>query len=90
MTFVPVMWTVWGVLVLFLASIKLYTSRLTRDEDDQIILDDSFDNVKNEQAAIMDKVNKIAPLQRVAMWLVAVATVFVIGYYVFDIINQFK
>jgi hypothetical protein len=88
--FVPVMWSVWGVLVLLMLGLKVYTSRLTRDEDDQIILDDSFDHVKTEQAAIMARVNKVAPLSRVAMWLVIAMTVVVIGYYAFDVFRQFQ
>jgi hypothetical protein len=32
----------------------------------------------------------LQPLMRVAMGLVAAATLVVIGYYVLDIINQFK
>ncbi|MGP8175020.1 MAG: hypothetical protein ACLP7O_10795 [Terracidiphilus sp.] len=88
--FVPVMWMVWGVLVLFLLALYLYQSRLTRDEDDQIILDDSFDRVKTEQAAIVEKVKKIEPLVRLAMWLAGAATLVVIGYYIMDFIKQFK
>jgi len=90
MTIVPVMWSVWGIVVLFTAAIYLYRSSLTKDEEDQIFLDDSFDHVKNAQAAIIAKVNKVQPLLRVALWLVAIATLFVIGYYVVDVINQFK
>jgi len=88
MTFVPVMWTIWGVLVVLLAALFVYRSRLTRDEDDQVILDDSFDNVKNEQAAIVEKVKKIEPLVRVFMWLVGAMTVIVIVYYIRDIYLQ--
>lgn len=88
--FVPIMWSVWGVLVLLVAVLKVYTSRLTRDEDDQIILDDSFDHVKSEQAAILAKVHKIQPIEHLAIWLVGIMTVVVIGYYVVDIFNQFK
>ena len=58
---VPVMWAVWGVLAILFAALYLYRSRLTRDEDDQVILDDSFDNVKNEQAAIVEKGSKVQP-----------------------------
>jgi hypothetical protein len=90
MTFVPVMWTIWGVLVVILAALYVYRSRLTRDEDDQIILDDSFDNVKNEQAAIVEKVNKVEPLVRVFLWLVGAMTVFVIVYYIRDILVQLR
>ena len=90
MTFVPVMWAVWGVLVLFTAALYIYRSSLTKDEEDQIFLDDSFEHEKNAQAAIVAKVNKVQPLLRVALWLVGVATVFVVGYYIVDIFNQFK
>jgi len=88
--FVPVMWTVWGVLVLILVALYVYRAKLTQDEDDQLILDESFDNVKNEQAEIIAKVNKIEPLVRILKWAVALATVSVLAYYIWDIITQFK
>jgi len=82
MTMVPVMWAVWSALVLVLAALYIYRSRLERDEEDQIFLDDSFEHERSAQAAIVARVNKIQP--------VSVATVFVIGYYILDIVNQFK
>lgn len=88
MSFVPVMWAIWGILVVLLAALFVYRSRLTRDEDDQVILDDSFDNVKNEQAAIIEKVKKIEPYVRISLWLVGAMTVFVIAYYIWDIYHQ--
>lgn len=90
MTFVPAMWTVWGVLALIVAGLHFYKSRLERDEDDQIFLDDSFDQMKNAQAAIVERVHKVEPLERVALWAAGAATVFVIGYYIVEFINQFK
>ncbi len=86
---VPVMWAVWAALVLILAALYLYRSRLERDEEDQIFLDDSFEHERSAQAAIVARVNKIQPVLRVSMILVAVASVFVIGYYVQDIFKQF-
>jgi len=88
--FVPVMWSVWGAIVLVLVALKLYSGRLSRDEDDQIILDDSFNHVRSEQAAIIEKVHKIEPIQRVTMWVAVAMTLVVIGYYVFDVFSQFK
>jgi hypothetical protein len=88
--FVPVMWMTWGLLVLLTLALKVYTGRLSRDEDDQLILDDAFDHLKTEQAAIVARVNKVQPLRIASMWLSIVATVFVIGYYVWDIFVQFK
>jgi hypothetical protein len=90
MTIVPIMWTVWSAIVVFTAALYIYRSNLTRDEEDQIFLDDSFEHEKSAQAAIVAKVNKIQPLLRTAMILVGVATLFVIGYYIVDFLNQFK
>jgi hypothetical protein len=90
MTIVPIMWTVWSAIALFTAALYIYRSNLTRDEEDQIFLDDSFDHEKNAQAAIVAKVNKVQPLLRASSILVGAATLFVIGYYVVDFLNQFK
>jgi hypothetical protein len=88
--FVPVMWAVWGVLVLIVLALKIYTGRLSRDEDDQIVLDSAFDHLKDEQAAIVAKVNKIQPLRKVALGLAVLMTVVVIGYYILDIMDHLK
>jgi hypothetical protein len=88
--FVPIMWSVWGAVVALLIALKVYTGRLSRDEDDQIILDDSFNNLRNEQAAIVEKVHKVEPIQRVTLWVAAAMTVVVAGYYVMDMMSQFK
>lgn len=90
MPFVPVMWAVWGALVVILAAIWVYRSRLERDEEDQIFIDDAFSHEQAAQAAIVQKVNKVNPILRVMVIVTAVATVFVIGYYIFDIMSQFK
>jgi hypothetical protein len=90
MTLVPVMWTIWGALVLLLAAVWLYRSRLERDEEDQIFIDDAFSHERTAQAAIVARVNKVQPIMRVMLIVTGVATLFVIGYYVYDFINQFK
>ena len=90
MTMIPVMWAVWGVLALVTAALFVYRSSLTKDEEDQIFLDDSFDHERNAQAAIVAKVNKIQPYVRIALGLLGAATIFVIGYYLLDFVNQFK
>jgi hypothetical protein len=87
---VPVMWGVWGLLLLLTIAVNLYQSRLSRDEEDQIFLSDGFEHEKAHQTAIADKVSKVQPVLKICKVLVAVATVFVIGYYVVDVFNQFK
>jgi hypothetical protein len=81
---VPVMWSVWAVLVVALAALYIYRSRLTRDEDDQIYLDDAFNHEKQAQAEIVSKVNKVEPMVKITTWLAAASTVFVICFYVLD------
>jgi len=90
MTIVPVMWGVWGLLALVTAGVYLYQSRLTRDEEDQIFLSDGCEQEKAAQSAIAARVSKVQPVVKICKVLVAVATVFVIGYYIVDVINQFK
>lgn len=88
MTFLPVMWTVWGVLVVAAALLHIYRGSLMKDEEDQIFLDDSFEHERSAQAAIVAKVNKVEPMLKVSYWLVAAMSVFVVLYYVRDILTQ--
>jgi hypothetical protein len=88
MTFVPVMWTVWAAFVVFTAALYVYRSSLTRDEEDQIFLDDSFEHEKSAQAVIVSKVAKVEPLVRIGRWLVIAMTGVVAVYYVRDIMVQ--
>jgi hypothetical protein len=71
-----------------MAVLYIYRSSLTRDEEDQIFLDESFDHEKAQQAVIASRVAKVEPLVRVARWLVVAMTVVVIVYYVRDIMLQ--
>ena len=87
---VPVMWIVWGALAIVVLGVKIYSGKLSQSEDDQLILDDAFSNLKTEQAAIVARVNKLAPIKMVSLWLFIAASVFVAGYYILDVINQFK
>jgi hypothetical protein len=88
--FVPMMWMIWGALVLLTLVVKIFNDRLSRNEDDQLVLADAFEHVKIEQAAIMSRIHKFAPIRRTVLALVGAMTLFVIGYYALDVINQFK
>jgi hypothetical protein len=83
-----VMWSIWIAFAIFLAALYIYRSSLTRDEEDQIFLDESFDHEKAEQAVIAAKVTRIEPLVRIAQWLVGAMSVVVVAYYVRDILLQ--
>jgi hypothetical protein len=84
------MWTLWGVVLLLFVAARVYSSSLSRDEDDQLILQDSSGILKAEQAVIIGKINKFKPIQMTATWALALGTLFVIAYYVHDMVSQFK
>ena len=86
----PVMWSVWGAIVILFILVKIFTGRVARDEDSQIFLGDSMEQEKSAQAAIAAKVNRIEPIRKAVLALLGLATVFVIGYYLFDVYRQFN
>jgi len=90
MGFVPVMWMIWGAAVLLLAVVSLYASRIARNEEDQLFLGDSFSHVQAEQADIQAKVRRFLPVKRTVMVLAVLMTLFVIGYYILNMVNQFR
>ncbi|MGH9562657.1 MAG: hypothetical protein ACRD3S_14495 [Terracidiphilus sp.] len=85
---VMALWSVWSAFALFLVVLYLYRSGMGRDEEDQIFLDDSFDQQKAAQAVIMAKVARIDPWIRIAIWLLAGMSVVVVAYYVRDVLLQ--
>ena len=88
MTFVPIMWTVWGVIVASMLLLHVYSSSLEKDEDDQIFLDDSFEQERTAQSLIVAKVQKLEPALRVMKWLALAMTLVIIVYYIRDILAQ--
>jgi hypothetical protein len=90
MNFVPAMWTVWAVLVLVSVILKLYVSRLGRDEEDEVILLESSEHLRTEQAAILSRLHRVEPVQRAFLWVLGAATLFVVVYYVHHMVNQFR
>jgi hypothetical protein len=90
MGFVPLMWALWGAAFFFMAVVSIYSSRLTRNEEDQIFLTDSSSHAKSEQQAIALRMGKLQPLRRAAFLTAGAMTLFVLGYYVLDMFRQFR
>jgi hypothetical protein len=88
MTFVPIMWSAWGVIVASMLLLHIYRSSLEKNEDDQIFLDDSFEHERAAQVAIVAKVHKVEPALRVLKWMAVAMTVVVVVYYARDIMVQ--
>jgi hypothetical protein len=86
----PVMWSVWGGILLLFILVKVYSGRVGRDEESQIFLGDSMQQERSAQAVIAAKVNKVEPVKKAVIALLGMATLWVIGYYLFDIYKQFN
>ena len=90
MHFAMVLMITWGALVVITGALMLYRAKLQGNEIDQVALDDTFAREAAENEALAASVNKIQPAIRIMSWLVAIATVIVIAYWIWDIITQFK
>ena len=86
--FIPVMFSIWGIAALAAAALFVYRTSLTRDEDDQIYLDDAFQHEKDAQEAIVAKVAKIEPALRISLWGVAGMTAIIVVYFIWDLLSQ--
>jgi hypothetical protein len=90
MTFVPAMWIGWGIILVLFIVTRIYASRISKYEENQLILDDSSSQLKTEQDAITGRLNRFKPVQMTTIWLLGAGTLFVVAYYIHDMINQFK
>ncbi len=90
MHLLPMIWVVWCALLLLFTVVSLIAGRLARDEDDELILHESLDHVRQEQAAIVARLHRVEPLKRMLMWLLLAVTLVVIGYYALDIYRHLQ
>jgi hypothetical protein len=85
---VPVLWSVWGFVAVVTATLYVYRSSLTKDEEGQIFLDEAFDHEKAVQTEIVRKVSRVEPAVRMSMIATAVMTLLVIVYYSWYAVSQ--
>ena len=79
----------WGALAVIALALLIYRTSLTRDEDDQIYLDDAFQHEKAAQEAIVAKVGKIEQPLRYTLWAVGAVTAILVIYYIWDLLHEF-
>lgn len=84
------MWAVWMVMVLLFAAVSVYASYLAKNEEDQLCLDDSSSRLRAEQDAIAAKIRRFEPVKRVMLSLSGAMTLVVIGYYILNMVDQFR
>ena len=80
--------TVWGVLTVLLILLLIYRSTLSMHEDDQLFLDDSSKNMREEQEALQIRMKKVTPWVRILGAASAVLILVIAGMAVWQRINQ--
>jgi Tfp pilus assembly protein PilN len=85
MTTLLIMWAVPTVLLIFLL---IYKSTLTMHEDDQLFLDDAESALAQEQAELMQRMDKIQPYIRALGVVSGVLIVAIFGLWIYTGISN--
>ncbi|HVC89240.1 MAG TPA: hypothetical protein VND66_01340 [Acidobacteriaceae bacterium] len=89
MSYVLIIWTVWIALGVILLGLIMYRSTITRNEEDQIFLDDGTDMQHNEQEEILRRVKPVERMIRIFGGAEGLATLGLLAFYVTDALRQF-
>lgn len=84
-----VVWTVWVLLALSLLGLLIYRSQVTRNEEDQLFLDDANGMEIREQGEILRKVKRIEPVIRLFGGVEGLLTIGIVAFYLIDAYRQF-
>jgi hypothetical protein len=79
---------VWGVLTVVLILLLIYRSTLTMHEDDQLFLDDSSKNLREEQEALQVRMKRVAPWVRILGAASVLLILVIAGMAVWQRMNQ--
>ena len=90
MHFSMVLMITWAALAMITVALVLYRARLQGNEIDQVSLDDTFARERADNEALAAKVNKVQPAIRVMSWILAAATVIVVAYWIWDMVQSIK
>jgi hypothetical protein len=78
----------WGIVTGILIILLFYRSTLTRQEDDQLFIDESSSSRATEQRQLIAKVNKINPLVTIAGATSGSMIILIIGWVVYVGLNS--
>jgi len=88
MSMLQMLLIVWGVLTTVLVLLLIYRSTLTMHEDDQLFLDDSSKNLREEQEALQVRMKRVAPWVRILGAISVVLILVIAGMAVWQRMNQ--
>ena len=78
----------WGIVTGILLILLFYRSTLTRQEDDQLFIDESSASKATEQQQLIAKVNKISPLVKIVGATSGVMILVIAGWAVYLGLNS--
>ncbi len=79
---------VWAVVTTALVIVLIYRSTLSMHEDDQLFIDESTANLRVEQEALLNKMNKITPLVRILGAASGLLVLVIAGMWVYAQLNR--
>jgi cell division protein FtsL len=79
---------IWCVLTAVLVILLIYRSTLSMHEDDQLFLDESSKNMREEQEALLMRMNRVTPWVRILGTASAVLIIVIAGMAVWQRMNQ--
>ncbi len=77
----------WGIVTAFLIVLLFYRSTLTRQEDDQLFIDEYARSRATEQRQLIARVNRINPLVNMAGATSGLMILFLAGWFVYNALN---
>ncbi len=79
---------VWGVVTVVLILLLIYRSTLSMHEDDQLFLDESSKNLREEQEQVLARMNKVTPWVRILGAASGLLILVIAGMAVWQQMNQ--
>ena len=89
MSYVLVIWTLWGALGIVLLCLILYRSTITRGEEDQLFLDGASSIQQHDQEVLLKRVKPVETMIRICGGAEGVVTLGILAFYVTDALRQF-
>ena len=89
MSYVLVIWTVWGALGFILLALIVYRASITRAEEDQLFLEETPTMQHQEQELIMKRVKPVENLIRIFGGAEGLVTLGILAFYLMDALHQF-
>jgi hypothetical protein len=80
----------WGIVTALLIVLLFYRSTLTKQEDNQLFIDESASSRATEQRQLLAKVNRLSPLVNIAGATSGLMIVVMVSWFVYNALNSVR